>query len=338
MIAMKILSIQSAVAYGHVGNSAAVFPLQRIGVEVLPVYTVNFSNHTGYGAWRGPLIAPTTCATSSGIEERGVGEIDVVLSGYQGGEGIADVILDAVARVKAANPAAVYACDPVMGNAKSGCFVAPAIPVLLRERVVPAADIITPNQFELGFLTETEPTDLASTLASADAARAMGPRPCSSRASSAPTARGHDRDARRDDDGAWIVQTPRIPMKANGSGDVTAALFTAHYATGDAADAWRRRLGVRPAAAHQRVRPARAAARRGAGVLRPPPRPVPRHPRSRRAPGRGRRDATHRPSPVPGRRVASRWRRIARAVRRARRMPRPRAPRRAAAAAPSCAR
>ncbi|MGL1715192.1 pyridoxal kinase, partial [Vibrio parahaemolyticus] len=76
----KVLSIQSAVAYGHVGNSAAVFPLQRIGVEVLPVYTVNFSNHTGYGAWRGPLISPADVAdVITGIEERGVlGEIDVV--------------------------------------------------------------------------------------------------------------------------------------------------------------------------------------------------------------------------------------------------------------------
>ena len=174
---MKILSIQSAVAYGHVGNSAAVFPLQRIGVEVLPVYTVTFSNHTGYGAWRGPLISPDDVRdVIIGIEERGVfGEIDVVLSGYQGSDGIGDVILDAVARVKSANPDAVYACDPVMGNAKSGCFVAPAIPVLLRERVVPNADIVTPNQFELSFLTETEPTDLDSTLASVDAARAMGP-------------------------------------------------------------------------------------------------------------------------------------------------------------------
>ena len=129
---MKILSIQSAVAYGHVGNSAAVFPLQRIGVEVLPVYTVNFSNHTGYGAWRGPLISPDDVRdVILGVEERGVfPQIDAVLSGYQGGEGIGDVILDAVARVKAANPQAIYACDPVMGNAKSGCFVAPAIPIL----------------------------------------------------------------------------------------------------------------------------------------------------------------------------------------------------------------
>lgn len=238
---MKILSIQSAVAYGHVGNSAAVFPLQRIGVEVLPVYTVNFSNHTGYGAWRGPLISPADVAdVITGVEERGVlSQIDVVLSGYQGGEGIADVILEAVAKVKAANPDAVYACDPVMGNAKSGCFVAPSIPVLLRDRVVPAADIITPNQFELGFLTETDPYDLASTLASADRAREMGPRTVLVTSVERPDRPGDTIEMLAvTDDGAWIVQTPRIPMKANGSGDVTAALFTAHYRrSGDAADA-----------------------------------------------------------------------------------------------------
>ncbi|MFJ6679405.1 pyridoxal kinase PdxY [Microbacterium sp. NPDC091382] len=238
---MKILSIQSAVAYGHVGNSAAVFPLQRIGVEVYPVYTVNFSNHTGYGAWRGPLISPQDVAdVITGIEERGAfGEIDAVLSGYQGGEGIGDVILDAVARVKAANPNAIYACDPVMGNAKSGCFVAPAIPVLLRERVVPAADLITPNQFELGFLTGTEPSDLESTLVSVDAARAMGPSTVLVTSVERPDRpEGTIEMLAVTDDGAWIVRTPHIPMKANGSGDVTAALFTAHFRdSGDAADA-----------------------------------------------------------------------------------------------------
>jgi pyridoxine kinase len=238
---VKVLSIQSAVAYGHVGNSAAVFPLQRIGVEVLPVYTVNFSNHTGYGAWRGPLISPDDVReVLLGIEERGVlPQIDVVLSGYQGGEGIADVILEAVKRVKAANPAAVYSCDPVMGNAKSGCFVAPAIPVLLRDRVVPAADIITPNQFELGFLTGTETDTLESTLASVELVRATGPRTVLVTSVERPDREnGTIEMLAVDDSGAWLVQTPHIPMKANGSGDVTAALFTAHYRrTGDLADA-----------------------------------------------------------------------------------------------------
>ncbi len=241
---MKILSIQSAVAHGHVGNSAAVFPLQRIGVEVLPVYTVNFSNHTGYGAWRGPMIDPSDVReVVTGIEERGVfPQIDAVLSGYQGGEGIADVIIDAVARVKAANPDAVYACDPVMGNAKSGCFVAPAIPDLLRDRVVPVADIITPNQFELGYLTGTSPTDLESTLASVDASRAMGPSTVLVTSVERPDREeGTIEMLAVDDDGAWLVATPHLPMKANGSGDVTAALFTAHYVgTGDAKTALER--------------------------------------------------------------------------------------------------
>jgi len=234
---VSILSIQSSVAYGHVGNSAAVFPLQRLGVEVWPVHTVHFSNHTGYGEWRGPLMAADDVrAVIQGVEERGAfPAVDAVLSGYQGGEEIGDVILDAVARVKAANPDAVYACDPVMGNARSGCFVHPAIPVLLRERVVPAADVITPNQFELGFLTGTEPRSIEETLESVELARAMGPSTVLVTSVERP-------DAPEDTiemmavtgDGAWIVQTPRLPMKANGSGDVTAALFTAHLLeTGD---------------------------------------------------------------------------------------------------------
>jgi pyridoxine kinase len=228
---VSILSIQSTVAYGHVGNSAAVFPLQRLGVEVWPVATVVFSNHTGYGEWRGPLLpADDVRAVIRGVEERGAFPgVDAVLSGYQGGEDIGDVILEAVARVKAANPAAVYTCDPVMGNARSGCFVHPAIPVLLREKVVPKADVITPNQFELGFLTGTQPRTAEETLASVDLAREMGPSTVLVTSVERP-------DAPEDSiemmavtgDGAWLVQTPRLPLKANGSGDVTAALFTAH--------------------------------------------------------------------------------------------------------------
>ena len=239
-VSTTILSIQSSVAYGHVGNSASVFPMQRLGVEVWPVSTVLFSNHTGYGEWRGPLVAPDDVRdVITGIGERGAfPEVDAVLSGYQGGTQIGDVILDAVAQVKAANPSAIYACDPVMGNAKSGCFVHPDIPVLLRERVVPKADLITPNQFELGFLTGTEPADLESTLAAVDAARAMGPSTVLVTSVLQP-----DRPADTIEmlavhgDGAWIVRTDHLPIKCNGSGDVTAALFTTHLlqSGGDAA-------------------------------------------------------------------------------------------------------
>jgi len=242
---VQILSIQSAVAYGHVGNSAAVFPLQRLGHEVLPVSTVLFSNHTGYGAWRGSVLAGADVhEVILGIEERGAfADVDLVLSGYQGSPEIAEVILDAVARVKVANPRATYACDPVMGNASSGCFVNPAIPPLIRERVVPVADLITPNQFELGELTGRRDLDAGATLetviAAADDARRLGP------ATVLVTSVEHqDQDPGTismlavTGEGAWHVQTPRLPMKANGSGDVTAALFSAHLGTsGDPADA-----------------------------------------------------------------------------------------------------
>lgn len=229
---MKALSIQSSVSYGHVGNSAAVFPLQRIGVEVMPVYTVCFSNHTGYGSWRGPMMkGDDVREIVTGVEERGgLADVDFVLSGYQGGNDIGDAILDAVARVKAHSPGAIYACDPVLGAADTGCFVAPEVQDLIRDRVVPHADLITPNQFELGFITGTEPHTLDETLESADKALALGPstvlvtsvkrpdRPTDTIEMLAVTA-----------DGAWIVQTPFLPLKASGSGDVTAALFTAHF-------------------------------------------------------------------------------------------------------------
>jgi pyridoxine kinase len=230
---VRILSIQSSVAYGHVGNSAAVFPLQRLGHEVWPVHTVLFSNHTGYGAWRGPVIAGTDVhEVILGMEERRVlGRVDLVLSGYQGSPEIADVVLDAVERVKAANPAAAYACDPVMGNADSGCFVDPAIPPLIRDRVVPRADVVTPNQFELGELTGRllpATARLDEVLEAADACRELGP-------STVLVTSVVHADQPEDTlemiavtDGAWSVRTPRLAFHANGSGDVTAALFSAH--------------------------------------------------------------------------------------------------------------
>ena len=229
---MNILSIQSHVSYGHVGNSAAVFPLQRLGHEVWPVYTVNYSNHTGYGQWGGsPIPAQEVRAIVDAMDQRGaLGQVDVVLSGYQGGSDIADAILETVARVKALNPQATYTCDPVMGNAKSGCFVNPAIPVLLRDRVVPASDLVTPNQFELGYLADMPVNTLAETLAAVDAVRAMGPRAVLVTSVHRPDAApGSIEMLAADATGAWLVATPHLPFKANGSGDVTAALFTAHY-------------------------------------------------------------------------------------------------------------
>lgn len=238
---MNILSIQSHVSYGHVGNSAAVFPLQRIGHEVWPVHTVNFSNHTGYGQWGGELIpAAQVRNVIDGMEQCGAFErIDAILSGYQGGSDIADVIVDAVARIKEANPQAVYACDPVMGNAKSGCFVSDLIPPLLRDKVVPVADIITPNQFELEYLTGVPAHDTTSTLEAIAAAQEMGPDTVLVTSVRRPeTPADAIEMIAANEQGAWLVRTPFIDFKRNGSGDVTAALFTGHYIRErDAADA-----------------------------------------------------------------------------------------------------
>ena len=230
---MRILSIQSSVAYGHVGNSAAVFPLQRLGHEVWPVITVHYSNHTGYGEWRGPVLAAEdVAAVITGVEERGVlTSCDAVLSGYQGDPAVGAVILDAVDRVKSHNPDAVYCCDPVMGDVGRGMFVRPGIPELMRDEVVPRADIITPNQFELDFLAGTPTSTLDEVLAAVDVVRSRGPRHVLVTSVLEP-ARPDTLDVVAvSDEGAWAVTTPLLPIRPNGCGDVTAALYLAHLHT-----------------------------------------------------------------------------------------------------------
>jgi pyridoxine kinase len=229
---MTILSIQSSVAYGHVGNSAAVFPLQRIGVEVWPVNTVHFSNHTGYGAWRGMVLpAETVADVIQGIEERGVlPECDGVLSGYMGDASLGEVILDAFARVKQANPEAVYCCDPVMGDVGRGFFVRPGIPEFMRDRAVPAATLITPNQFELEYLANRLVSTMESALGLVDQVMAGGPRVVL-----VTSLRRRDAGSDRiemlaaDANGAFVLETPLLPVSVNGAGDMTAALFFAHW-------------------------------------------------------------------------------------------------------------
>jgi pyridoxine kinase len=229
---MNILSIQSHVAYGHVGNSAAVFPLQRIGVEVWSVPTVLFSNHTGYGAWRGRVLSGAAIRMLvRGIEERDVlGECDGVLSGYLGLPDTAEAVIDAVARVKRANPAAHYCCDPVIGDAESGVFVRRGVPQLIKERMLPIADTITPNQFELGYLAERNTASMAELAAAIDALHALGPRVVFVTSLVLDDTPDDALDlVVSDGSGRWRVRLPRLPVTANGAGDVVAALFFAHH-------------------------------------------------------------------------------------------------------------
>jgi len=233
---MRVLSIQSSVAYGHAGNSAAVFPLQRLGHEVVAVHTVHLSNHTGYGATRGLWHTPGEVGSVlEGIAERGVlPTIGAVLSGYLGDPEMGAVVLAAVASVKAANPEAVYCCDPVMGDV-GGFFVRPGIPEFFRDTVLPHTDVLTPNHFELEFLSGSSLPSLASVLEAADAVREQGPRVVLVTSVLHPEIPADHLDTVVvSDDGAWAVTTPILPVTTAGSGDLTAALFLAHLHSGPA--------------------------------------------------------------------------------------------------------
>ena len=230
---MNILSIQSHVAFGHVGNAAAVFPMQRLGVEVWPIHTVQFSNHTGYGDWKGRVFdGPAIEELVDGIAERGVlGRCDGVLSGYMGSADIGTAILSAVARVRQANAKALYCCDPVIGDVGRGVFVRPGIPEFMRDQAVPTADIVTPNQFELDFLAGRTSETLADAKEAVAAVQGLGPEVVlvTSLHTRETPADAIDLLA-ADEDGFWRVRTPKLSVSVNGAGDAIAALFFVHYA------------------------------------------------------------------------------------------------------------
>ena len=239
---MNILSIQSWVAYGHVGNASAVFPLQRLGAEVHAIHTVQFSNHTGYGDWTGDVFSGEQVrALLDGIARRGaLARCDAVLSGYMGDAGIGHAILDAVARVRAENPQELYCCDPVIGDDAHGVYVRPGIAELMREQALPQADIATPNAFELRHLTGLPDATLAQAKAAIAALQARmhpaGPRTVllTSLRTEATPARSLDMVV---GEGAkfHLLRSPLLPLDLNGAGDAIAALFLFHrVATGSA--------------------------------------------------------------------------------------------------------
>ena len=227
-------------AYGHVGNSAAVFPLQRLGFEVWPVNTVLFSNHTGYGAWRGRIV-PLDWVEEiiAGLADRGaIPRTRAVLSGYLGDANLGEAVLRTVARVRGERPDMVYACDPVMGDEGRGFFVKAGIPEFFRDHAMPVADIVTPNQFELAWLAGGPVEDLNDAMDAAAAVRAKGPKivVCTSIALDDPAELGilaHSAEA------SWLCRTPRLPVTLNGTGDVFTALFLGSWLkTGQLAPTW----------------------------------------------------------------------------------------------------
>ncbi len=229
---MNILSIQSHVAYGHVGNDAAVFSLQRMGVEVWPIHTVQFSNHTGYGNWRGRVFdSGMISEVMAGIEQRGVlEECDGVLSGYMGSVDIGAAILDAVGTVKRANPASRYCCDPVIGDVGRGIFVREGIPEFMKNKAVPAADVITPNQFELDYLSKRASKTLRQARDAVKAVHDLGPRAVLVTSLHTEETPENSIDLLASgESGCFALRTPKLPLAVNGAGDAIAALFFAYY-------------------------------------------------------------------------------------------------------------
>lgn len=232
-----ILSIQSHVAFGHVGNDAAVFPLQRLGYEVIAINTVQFSNHTGYGQWTGQVFSADHIKdVLMGLQARGaLGHVDALLTGYMGDPAIGEIILDTLDGLLPVGT--TWLCDPVMGDVGRGFFVREGIPAFFRERAVPKANIITPNQFELEYLTGTSIKTLGDARAACRAAHAMGPEIVlltslihgDTKPDEIQMLASHASGAQ------YVVTTPRLPLNPapNGAGDCTAALFLGHTMAGE---------------------------------------------------------------------------------------------------------
>jgi pyridoxine kinase len=229
---MNLLSIQSWVAYGHVGNASAVFPLQRLGCEVWAIHTVQFSNHTGYGTWTGRVFdGPMVDELVEGIAARGVlARCDGVISGYMGSADIGNAILSAVDRVRRANALATYCCDPVIGDVGRGVFVRPGIAEFMRDQAVPAADVITPNQFELELLAGRDVRSVADAKAAVARVHRLGPKVILVTSLLTEETPGDAIDLLASDGySIWRVRTPRLDINVNGAGDAIAALFNLHW-------------------------------------------------------------------------------------------------------------
>ena len=232
-----ILSIQSHVAFGHVGNAAAVFPLQRVGFNVIPINTVQFSNHTGYGDWTGQVFdAPHIIDLFNGLAKRGAfDKIDAVLTGYLGAPALGDAILDMIkTRLP---PHALWLCDPVMGDVDRGMFVKDGIPDFFKSRALPRANIITPNQYELEYLSGVSVETLDDARRACKILHDMGPETIL--VTSLIHSKTSDEDiqmmASHKNGAQYIVTTPRLPLPIapNGAGDFTSAMFLARHLMGD---------------------------------------------------------------------------------------------------------
>ncbi|MEH2921450.1 pyridoxal kinase PdxY [Samsonia erythrinae] len=237
----NILSIQSHVVFGHAGNSAAEFPMRRMGANVWPLNTVQFSNHTQYGHWTGCVMpARHLSEIVQGIANIGkLKTCNAVLSGYIGSAEQGEQILDIVRQVKAANPDALYFCDPVMGSPEKGCIVAPDVTDFHCRQSLLAADIIAPNLPELELLGGRTLHSVAEAVETARALCEVGPKMV--------LVKHLSRAASRENNfemllvtltDAWHISRPLVAFERQpvGVGDLTSGLLLVNLLNGIALD------------------------------------------------------------------------------------------------------
>ena len=234
-----VLSIQSHVTYGHAGNSAAVFPMQRMGLEVWPIHTVHFSNHTQYKqGWTGKAVSGDALAeVFEGLEKIAVaGDIEAIVTGYLGDASHCDAIVKIVKAAKAANPNCLYLCDPVMGDPDKGCIVSDGVAESLVGTLMPMADILAPNQFELTRFTGLDVHSIEDGIAACRKAQSLGPKTVLAK-----NLHGVKSDlfsmllASGDD--CYLAQRPRLTFEREpvGVGDMISATFLAGVVKGASA-------------------------------------------------------------------------------------------------------
>lgn len=234
----QVLTIQSHVVFGHAGNSAAVFPMQRLGVNVWPLNTVQFSNHTQYKQWTGLVLPPKQIIElTQGIESIGeLGNCDAILSGYLGTAAQGREILQAVKNIKSLNPKAIYLCDPVMGHPEKGCVVAPEVSEFLLSEAISSADYLSLNQLELDSFIGHSPVSLNDCVEMARSLLKYGPKAIMVKHLNYP-----EKDPENfemllvTEKETWHLQRPLLafPKQPVGVGDLTSGIFLSRLLLGN---------------------------------------------------------------------------------------------------------